>query len=734
MSDTVTITRDFSPAVERLFNFVAISHLQKGDEVLRQLLLQCLGILPDERFDSACQFQECLDVLFGLQIHVDRLQTSIDQLVNEGKLCRPTGTTYTLNHEVRLGIQERIDHAVALQERVKAKWLEESTSTHPQLDPVEAWVTLQKYLSQAFQRHGMQTIALLDASLNTASTHSDSLRSILQEVLKNAGLDQKRYIEASIMEFFAAVGKDRDRTDYIVQLADGAFSYCSLTVPPDVASQLRDRLQELTLFLDTNFLFGILDLHINPLVDVSHELLNAIQKHHLPFKLRYHESTQREMEATIQSIADDLRTRHWPQPISRAIVKSGGLSGMEQRYHERNAVASVDVDTFFKPYDHLDVLLKDQSILIYRGINGRTYQQAELLHEYEEFLLDRGKEKPYRALQHDAVLLDCVQQMRSNARSSLEAKALCITCDYLLYRFDWEMARRNGHMACTVLPNQFLQLLRPFIPASVDFDRSFAETFAIPEFRTLNSGAAAAYSRMLSLLTTYKGLREETVSAMLANDMLLDRLRHAKTEVEFQGCIESAIITENSLLLEERVALAEQLKRERSLQDEKVRILESDQQRLLTEKQELQRAKTSAQRTIEESASTLEGQKGRLLGLARELDEQQTARQEAEQRAGLAEAEAGKIRQRFDVFATVIGASAGVLFVVLAEQLLTRLNWQWLLLHPNSYGIRAAAYVAGMLFFLGLFRPSWRTRFWGSGTVSAIVSALITLLGGPKKP
>ena len=91
-----------------------------------------------------------------------------------------------------------------------------------------------------------------------------------------------------------------------------------------------------------------------------------------------------------------------------------------------------------------------------------------------------------------------------------------------------------------MLPNLFWQILRPFLPPDSDFERSFAQTFAIPEFRAIGDGGARACSKMLSLLTAYKDLPEETARRLVTNDLLIDKLRTLKSDEEFEAEIDSA--------------------------------------------------------------------------------------------------------------------------------------------------------------------------------------------------
>jgi hypothetical protein len=150
-----------------------------------------------------------------------------------------------------------------------------------------------------------------------------------------------------------------------------------------------------------------------------------------------------------------------------------------------------------------------------------------------------------------------------------------------------------------VLPNVLWQILRPFVPSSPDFDRSFAETFAIPEFRTIGSGAARACSKMLGLLAAYKDFPEEIAARLLTNDLLIDRLRATRDDAQFQAQVESAIALENQTLSEERAALAKQVE---ALRGDRERI-EKD----LTEQKEAAAAEAAkAREAIQANKKTIE--------------------------------------------------------------------------------------------------------------------------------
>jgi hypothetical protein len=397
-----------------------------------------------------------------------------------------------------------------------------------------------------------------------------------------------------------------------------------------------------------------------------------------------------------------------------AATTSRYLFGVELLFHQRHVDTGIDAETFFRPYEHVDILLQQKNITVYYPQEDRSQERAKLFKEYQEWLRRRGKEKLYELLDHDTTVLDQVRQLRSQAKSSLEAGALLITCDYLLYKFDWESSRKQDRIACTVLPNLFWQILRPFVPSSSDFDQSFAETFAIPEFRTISSYAARACSKMLYILAEYKDFPEDTAARMLSNDLLIDRLRTAKNDEEFQEYIEEAIVAENAALLEERTALAEQLERMKAEKAESERQLE--QRRV---EQERERAEAEQiRRKLEEAQAYAE----------RERQSREHAERHATEAEKVAAEEKARVAQIF-----AAGKTALLILVMITafELIVHKAPWDWLLKHPNSYGLQVGFDIVLALVICGFFLQKYRKWCWGAGVLT-FVGVIVQILGGPK--
>ena len=727
--NALTRSRNFSLTFEQMCNFAAIAKTQDADETLRQLIQLCLVILPGEKFESASQIMEAM-ALFDLQFSEQQVQAGLNRLIAQGRILQPTNTYFTVPDNDRTQLQTRIREVKALEERVKQEWLEEISKRFPILETDQAWKALQGHLASVFRNHGIQAIALLDSSIFTPPEQVENLSSLLNDALKDLFLPEQRATAYdAISSFLATVGEHAERAKYITQLGDGVFTYFSLTVEPGLARHFHKKLSPLTLFFDTNFLFQICNFYgTGPQKDASYELLRIVQRHKFPFKLRYHQATRQEMRSTIDHYGAILRSGQ-----SRSIPTS-----LELVFHELNARTGIDVDTFLKPYEHFDVFLTDKNILIHRMQAQRRSEHTPLLQEYRRFLEVRGKFKGEESLKHDITLLEAVHQLRSKAKSSLEAGALLVTLDMSLYRFDWEMSRMQGRRACVVLPDHFMQVLRPFVPSDSDFDRSFAATFALPEFRAMESKLSEAQQQLFSYLTSYEFIPEETAASLLTNGLLMERLHKVENDEELQKDVESAMGYENAALLEEKAVLeklleraeAERAAKEKQLEQEKIEVEQmkarAEQAEQLSRQQakELASLKKQVGRQGSGESKQQKIQVDQALELAvREKQAREAAEKRAEQEALLRQ----KTEQRAHIYATVASIMFSIILIAVFELLISLIPGAGFTRYRNRYGLQAA--VDSLLLFItvGFFHPHRRSWFWGVGAL-ALLGTILQLL------
>jgi hypothetical protein len=707
--------RRFSVAFERMCNLVAIRTTGNPEKTLEQLVLQCFVIKPNVRVYGPGEIRRIIDDIYGLHLPAHEIQDAVDRLEAAGQVIQPGGTNLSISAELRATIEDRIAAATELEGYVKRGWSDQTRLEAPSLSTKDLWDALRDYLRLAFQRHGVQTVALINAGSETDDVPGESLGSLLDKIIARFFEPELRIdAKIAVSGFLSSVGDHPDRAKYLSQLADGTFNYFSLSVDPDLAATFQKELKPLTLFLDTNFLFGILDLHTSPQVEVSNELLEAIARHGLPFSLFYHPDTLREMQQTLDRQAEALRRRTWTKALSRAARDSEcDLSGLELRYHALNAESPTDVETFLSLYEHADVLLEAKGIDPSRPEESDLAERSRVMNAYDSYLKNRGRPKPYDSVMHDATVLCATRQLRSQKSDSLSAGALMMTCDYTLFGFDWTTTRRPKVLPCTVMPNLFWQLLRPFIPSDDDFDRSFAQTFAVPEFRSFGDGSARACSKLLSLLSVYRDVPEDTARKLLANRPLIEKLRGLGDNEAFEREVDLAISQENTALAEEKVALERQLDAERV-----------DKER---ETSKLTASLNMSQAKIADLEAENAAKNQQLSAMQRQLKDLDPPAQE-----NPATVVAPVLQHQPRAYVTTAAILAAILGVIILEGAIHYVPIRFITTNSNAYSIQALLAVIVALGIWRIFKPPfWRDWLWLFLFLPAVV-LLLSSLGGPK--
>jgi len=489
------------------------------------------------------------------------VQSSISRLETAQKLRRlPNSKVLFIDAATQAQVDQRAATAGDLERAVRDEWIG-SIKTLKALDAAERqrqWLCLQEYLVRLLDRHGAETVQLLAPNGMRNPSLNKSIHSLRGEAFTAAQVTEAEKViaEEATQAFFRDISPLRAR--YIAQLLDGMFSYFALSVDQATTAFLRKNLQRIRLFLDSNFILGILGLSSNFLVDVSQELLTLIKDQKLPFELYFHDETIKEIERVVYGIGRSLKAEAWTGEMSRAFVESGKLRGIELRFHELNAETPTNPELFLSRYDHLRELLKGRGFREYLNPpekDEESQTRFELVAQYKAYVERTRPDltKEYATLNHDIAVWMAVQRLRQEGRNALDVGSLFLTLDLVFQRFDWQELRQNGKVGSVVLPNHLLQLLRPFVPRTDEFNIRFAETLAIPEFRTSSTDYTITLHNVMTLLNTYAGDSEEIASAILANDLLLAELKGVDAESDrFKEMVESAVTRERERVTDER--------------------------------------------------------------------------------------------------------------------------------------------------------------------------------------
>lgn len=552
---------EWERAFHHLCHLVALKGRGKLRTVIDRMVLVSFYIDPTSRQRSAEDVGAVLSEWFGIRLAHRDIQVSIDRQLRKGRLTHDgQDGALTLSPTTRLEHQQRIDAANALERDVRDEWLAQLRRNDILPRGVrtdDLWSCLRAYMARMFRQHGVSTIQLLvhKGGNETATGRATLLGSAIDEI---GATNHRSAIERAVLLFFEDPGPSRTR--YLTELLDGTFTFYALSISQHTATYLRDALPPLDLFLDTNVVLGLLGLQPDT-AGATLELMDLARSGTIPILPRYHERTAREIRETLDAVEDGLRSNRWSPSDSRAVLARGKVNSIELRFHEVNAQRLTDPASFFEQFRNLDLVLQKVGLKLYRPHrnNFTPKEKWQLTAEFGDFARAARPDdsRGYRALDHDAEVWLSIQDRRKRTAAPLASGALFVTNDRLLFNFDREHLASKA-ATTTIFPNQLLQVLRPFVPTTDDFDRRFVGTFAAPEFRTMDGGYQEARRDVLFYLSLLKDVPEPTAVRLLAGGMLLEIPAGGHDAAQPIGAeIETAIRAENSRLIEQ-VAVAQQ--------------------------------------------------------------------------------------------------------------------------------------------------------------------------------
>lgn len=578
---------DYKKAFSKLSHIKALSHDQKFDQIVQNLITHTLNQNQEENPRNENEVANRINELYGISIRTPVILSCLDKLLNAGEITKDSKSKqFHVTPTVSNKLRQRIEEGNQLEISVKEKWFEELKTyiegvTQQELNIL--WGCLKSYLCSVFEQHGIQTLHLLNPNYKINEDDQKSLAVIIENILNEIdNAFTKEVLTASINKFIA--NADEVRTSYISQLADSTFTSFALTSDAETVNFLNQRYNDLHLFLDTNFIFGILDLHKNSEDASAREILVEVKKNKLPFRLSYHPETLFEFKRAFDVRAIYVRASKWTRETSRVALAVDGLSPLELLFHKQNIDAEIDPSVFLDKYDHVDLILKDLGLSEF--IPGRSTSEDEFVEiesdvEKYQFFYDsipNRKYKSYLGFKHDVVVLREVRSLNPKKTKFLESNAFFISSDYVLAKFEKKHYKRNWEINYVVSPSVFLQLIRPFIENDYSSNKRFIDTFAIPEFRSFEIDYSTTRSKALQILNdNYHDTSFETKVNILRDQVLLEKLSKVNEDYEKQlVIIESQIAIENQILTKQKAEVEKTMKQvvkeKEKVQGEKMEI------------------------------------------------------------------------------------------------------------------------------------------------------------------
>jgi hypothetical protein len=549
------MTANIDANILNLVQHVELNKIGWWDSVIQRLILATLWM--DGKVDS----MSVDDLVRALKSHFDldlgiRINSVLEQISSTGNILKLSDGRIKLSEVCLKSINSDVHEAEEIIERAKKAFIDTLTCNElTSAEKEQIWVDFNDSFLRPFIRNIGANIYEL---LNVRSANLD--QSLLDTFLDHYRPEQRDYLFNSAQLFLTSM--DQNVRSYILRSLNTHFCVEACGLDQKTIRSLQNSISQaktVTLFIDTNFLFSILELHENPSNAAALGLIEIIKNlsKGLNIKLFVTNPTLDEARAVLRGTIDSLNgSRITP---NMAEVAGRYVSGLSRKffYEVNRSNTPLTPKQFFQPYiDNLVLILRTKGVEVFNEditqLNTRQDVVDDLITqtEYEEKKWgDRAK--AYKPLEHDIVLWHLIKDKRKiGVDSPLDAEYWIVTIDFRFLGFDdYKKANNFIIVPICIHPTTLVQMLQFWIPRSQLLEDTLYSSLWLPfVFRDLDPQSENITIEIIKTLGRFENigdLPKETIIGILVNEALRQRIKN-ETNVEKQiELVREALIEQN---------------------------------------------------------------------------------------------------------------------------------------------------------------------------------------------
>lgn len=253
-------------------------------------------------------------------------------------------------------------------------------------------------------------------------------------------MKRRRKYQIELVHYFEEAEKRKPEIYRTLQDIVYGSVISTIASSPNIAETTK-KFRDTQVFLDSNFVFSVLDLHFPEFSKPAQELFDLLKSHKFKIKV---------FDFTIDEIVDVLRKYSKEKHLYARGVRVGSIYS-----NLKNQGWSVQ--------DAMEFIAKIEDKIWKLGVDIEP-TKVDLLNynpEKEEYRDLLSKHKPSQSEQsqnHDLAAIEEIKEIRGSPKREIEnSKAFFLTCDLRLSRYDFlEMGHKEKVTICEVIPDRLL--------------------------------------------------------------------------------------------------------------------------------------------------------------------------------------------------------------------------------------------------------------------------------------
>lgn len=591
------------------------------EKTIQNLIIAVLG----GNENNAMTRQQIADVFKkDYQVNLDngKLDKQVSELVNSQKVIALPSDLVKLSEQIFTDYKSDLQEQIILENEAETKFKTIIQKNFVEINCDEVWLKFNSVLLlPSIKELGIRILDFL-------KTDSQSLAN--SEHFKNFILEYKDFelsLKSALLEFFNL--QNEVVRLYLIRQINAYFFLVASNLDEKTIKKVYEFSKirtEIVIYLDTNFLFSVVDIHDNPQNEAAKYLMQVIKSISNSIKIL--------LKVTTLTI-DEFKHRIWKEreALKKAtntnmnVLRAGldvQISSVRKKYYEVCTTKNrrIDPHLYFKPYyDDLKVTLSSLGISIDNEANYDLFfsqRQTGMYSEIEtqvDFRL--GQKLKYKQLTpdeienekdflrhkltHDVKLWYIIKYHFRNSylESPKDVKHWILTIDNKFIQFD--AYKQQHHVRVCIEPNEFSTMLQFFIPRSEQLEKAILGNFRLPFlYREYDELEMTINEKILDAMSLYEDMTEEKAIQLLTNDSLRNKIKLDSTTEENVKLLESEFLRKN-LELEEELKNKEEQEKNLS---ERVNTLEETLRKredAFSQKEKEQKAKAKETEYLNES-------------------------------------------------------------------------------------------------------------------------------------
>jgi len=593
-------------AVRRLCHFAPPTSGENLPHKLHEFLIENVLLELGSGQYSIAEIKESVNNLFRLTFEEEEVESAIGRLIEAKSVVLLSPGLYSLNINKSQELSESKKKYLEFEEKILKEWLGIVDRKYPGLtnEDLEALKEdLTFYSKEIFAKHGAECVDLIYAGNEKVENFINDLKKNIFDVLpeRTPRLHKIRIIE--LPNFF----KDAppNRKSYIARFLDSTFIIYMLSIDKVCSKLVQKQFENSILFLDTNFLYRLLGIDGRKLKTAAERAVKIAQD--LGISLKVSTRTIEEWKASIKKAGKNLNANPLPTPeLAQIGAEFTTERDFTTAYWREYAESGVPIDDFLRLYEQIEDLLKEYNTEISDKFYTEIKEDPRLDKEISKLNIVTDYSKPREVAEHDAFHRLLILRLRGDesSKSFVTTKAWFLTCDTSLPSYDREARGSRDEISFCILPNHWIQTIRPFLPRTEDFDEVFVDLFTSPYLKTYGDLPSDIAQKILGRISMFKNHSPELAVKVLTDGCLSKELRQTTEEEKVFALIDSTTAKVAEEFREERDKFREQFEATKKEKDEVERKLAEEKTQREKERTEFEE-KT---KKTEDTVYTLEGE------------------------------------------------------------------------------------------------------------------------------